>query len=141
MSSEDRQRQALTAILDEELEPGEKVLAVLPFASSRRRPRERGSAKVKTGVWTTSGRYRPLALTDRRLLVFETGRTPNPRYLLADFANDHVRIVDFQRASFGRHTMVLALPDVGNVPFILGRYDQPDLAPFFATLDHDLDEE
>jgi hypothetical protein len=141
VSSEDRQRRVLTAFVDAELEPGEKVLAVLPFSSTKRRPREPGAAKVKVGVWTTSSRYRPLVLTDRRLLVFETGRTPNPRFVLADFPLDAVRIVDFQEASFGRHTMLLALPDLGNVPFILGRYDQPDLAPFFAALDHDLEPE
>ena len=130
MPSEDRQRQAIAALLEGNLEPGEKTLAVLPYASTAKRPRVAGEPKVKMGLWTTASRYRPLVLTNQRLLVFETGRTPYPRYLLEEFPVDQVRIVDFQRASMGRHTMVLALPDLGNVPFILGRYDQQDLKTF-----------
>jgi len=141
VSNEDRQRRALDALLQEELRPGEKVLAVLPFSSTKRRPREPGQQKVMTGVWTTSSRYRPLVLTDRRLLIFETGRTPHPRWVVADYPVDHVRIVDFQRASLGRHTVVFELPELGDVPFTLGRYEPQDLAPFLATLHPDPDEE
>ena len=131
----------MTELVDDELEPGETVIALLPFASTPRKPREPGEGRVKEGVWQSSGRYRPLLFTNRRLFVLATGRTPHPQAVQATFPIDRVRMISTERASFGRQRMVLALPDLGNVPFIIGRYDQSDFAAVLAVLDHDLDQD
>jgi hypothetical protein len=67
-------------------------------------------------------------LTDRRLFVFETGRTPNPRGVLASYAVDAVVMGAVTHAGHGVSRFALELPDAGRVPFEAGRRDREDLA-------------
>jgi hypothetical protein len=137
--STDRYRAALVRMLNGSLGSGEQILAVLPFVSSLKRPKipgaPRGKAgKVRIGVYQSYTRYRPMVLTNRRLIVFETGRTPNPREVLDTFAVDHVELVSLVQGSHGSARFVLELPGVGRVPFEAGRKERDDFAVLVDTL-------
>ena len=97
-ASDQRQRAALLAIVTPELTSGERVLAVLPFANTPKRPRG-PEGKVREGVWQTKRRYRPLVLTDRRLFVFDTARTPYPRAVLCEVPSGSVSVANRRGAT------------------------------------------
>jgi hypothetical protein len=128
-----KQRAQVLETLSDELGQGEVVAAVLPFASTPKRPKG-PSGKVREGIYTSYRRYRPLVLTSRRLLVIDAGRTPFPRGLLAEFPRARVQFVDVGPARFGRRRLRLDLPGVGTVPFDLGRYDVVELSEFRAAI-------
>jgi hypothetical protein len=128
-----QQAQILEAVGDE-LGKGEVVIAVLPFASTPKRPKG-PSGKVREGIYTSYRRYRPLVVTGSRLLVIEAGRTPFPRGLLAEFPVTQVRLIDVVPARFGQTRLRLDLPGEGTVPFDLGRYDVVALSEFRAAIE------
>jgi hypothetical protein len=128
MSAKKSRDEATTAVADL-LDPGETVVAVLPFTQVPRQPK--GS---RYGIRQRSRRYRPLVLTNRRLFILETGRTPRPRMLLAEFPHADVDVVRVTPGRFGLSTMVLDLAGVGEVPFIVGRLEQDDADVLVATL-------
>jgi hypothetical protein len=107
---------------------------MLPFANTPKRPKT-ADGKVRVGIWQTSRRYRPLLLTNRRLFVFETYRTPNPRGVLCEFPSGSVKVARSSPGSMGRTNLVLELPTDGEVPFELGRFDVAELEVFKNALD------
>jgi hypothetical protein len=124
-----KQRAQILESVRGELSHREVVVAVLPFASTPKRPKG-PSGKVREGIYTSYRRYRPLVVTSRRLLVVDAGRTPFPRGLLAEFSLGQVRFVDVVPARFGQSRLCLDLAGVGTVPFDLGRYDVVALSEF-----------
>lgn len=127
----DKYRAALVRELDGTLGSGETIVAILPFASTQKRPKApnapRGKeGKVRVGIYQSWRRYRPIVLTNRRMFVFETGRTPNPRELLASFPVDDLDIVAVTPGKHGTSRFVLELPGEGAVPFEAGRRDDLD---------------
>ncbi len=133
-ANDERQRSALLGFVTPGLSSGERVLAVLPFANTPKRPRG-PEGKVREGIWQSWRRYRPLVLTNRRLFVFETGRTPHPRAVLCEVPKGSVRVVRTVPGSMGRTTLVLELPADGEVPFELGRLDVEHLDAFTSALE------
>jgi hypothetical protein len=129
----DRYRTPLARMARGSMRASERVLAILPFVSTPKRPKG-PEGKVKVGVYQSYRRYRPMVVTDQRLLVFESGRTPNPREILAAFAVDDVELVSVGPGSFGATRFVLELPGVGKVPFDAGRRDLADLAVLLDRL-------
>ena len=129
-----KQRAQILEAVGDELGKGEVVIAVLPFASTPKRPKG-PSGKVREGIYTSYRRYRPLVVTGSRLLVIEAGRTPFPRGLLAEFPVTQVRLVDVVPARFGQTRLRLDLPGEGTVPFDLGRYDVVALSEFRAAIE------
>jgi hypothetical protein len=115
-----------------ELRPGERILAVLPYTSVPKKPRG-PEGKIRFGLRQSWKRYRPVVVTNRRLLVFDTGRTPHPRVLLAEFPLEQVAMSEVTTGRFGTAHFTLTLPGEGDVPFEAGRRD--DLAALRATLD------
>ena len=112
----------------ERLTPGERVVAVLPFAAVPKFPgRVKRRDKVRVGIRQSWRRYRPIVFTDQRLFVFDSGRTPHPRELLATFPVSEVGVHDVRDGSYGGREIVLELPGVGAVPFEVGRRDRDDL--------------
>ena|SRR5947207_4235345 len=132
--SDARQREALLALVTPRLGSGERVVAMLPFANTPRRPKG-PTGKVRDGVWQAARRYRPIVLTDRRLFVLDARRTPHPQGVLAEFPAGLVRVVRLVPSTLGRQTLVLDLPDGGEIPFELGRLDAVDLGAFTGALD------
>jgi hypothetical protein len=132
--SDARQREALLALVTPRLAAGERVVAVLPFANTPKRPKG-PTGKVRDGVWQAARRYRPIVLTDRRLFVFDARRTPHPQGVLAEFPADLVRVARLVPGTLGRQTLVLDIPAEGEVPFELGRLDAVDLDAFMGALD------
>jgi hypothetical protein len=128
-----KQRAQVLETVGDALGPGEAVIAVLPFASTPKRPKG-PEGKVREGIYTSYGHYRPLVVTSRRLFVINAGRTPFPRGLLSEFPVAEVRFVDVVPARFGQSRVLLDLPDVGTVPFDLGRYDIAALSEFRAAV-------
>ena len=128
-----KQRARILETVNDRLGPGEVVIAVLPFASTPKRPKGPGG-KVREGISTSYGHYRPLVVTSRRLFVINAGRTPFPRGLLAEFPLADVRFVDVVPARFGQSRVLLDLPDLGTVPFDLGRYDVAALSELRAAV-------
>ena len=129
----ERQRAEVVAAVEDELRPGERVLAVLPFASTPKRPKG-PEGKVRDGIYQSARRYRPLVVTNRRLLVVNAWRTPYPRGLLAEFPASETSVVDVVPARFDQQRLELELPGEGTVPFILGRFDLLELDDFEAAL-------
>jgi hypothetical protein len=127
---DDPYRRRLRARAAEELHPSERIVAMLPFASVPKLPRQPGGrrAKVRFGIRQSWRRYRPSVVTDRRLLVFDSGRAPNARSLLGAFALDDVAMGELGGARFGATAFVLDLPGVGEVPFETGRKEAEDVA-------------
>ena len=133
----DKNRATLARMIQDQLRPGETILAILPFTNTRKRPKAPGEGrkdKVRTGIYQSWRRYRPLVLTNRRLFVFETGRTPFPREVLAQFPIDEVELVDVEPGRFGSTLFVLDLPSIGRVPFEAGNKEQQELATLQETL-------
>jgi hypothetical protein len=129
----DKYRVALVRMLEGSLAPGETIVAILPFASTLKRPKApdapRGKkGKVRVGIYQSWRRYRPLVLTNRRLVVFETGRTPNPRQVLASYPVGDVDMGAVTDAGRGVSRFALEFPDAGRVPFEAGRREREDLA-------------
>jgi hypothetical protein len=132
-SRADAQRAQVLGFVQDELKRGETVVAVLPFAATPKRPKG-PEGKIRTGVYQSQRRYRPLVLTTQRLFVLEAVRTPYPRRVLADYPISDVELVDLVPGRF-THVLSLDLPDVGTVPFRLGRYDVEDLPQLRAALE------
>jgi hypothetical protein len=129
-SERDGYRGRLRAAAEPELRAGERIVALLPFATVPKLvngPRGRKN-KVRFGIRQSWQRYRPLVVTDRRLLVFDSGRTPHPRELLAVYPLGDVAIGPDTAGRWGATTCVITLPDVGDVPFETGRREVDDLA-------------
>ena len=129
---DDTYRRRLRTRAEEELRGGERIVAMLPFASVPKLPRQPGAprgrkGKVRFGIRQSWRRYRPTVVTDRRLLVFDSGRTPNPRWLLGAFPLADVTMGPLGVGRFGATTFVLALPGVGDVPFETGRREVADV--------------
>jgi hypothetical protein len=131
-----KDRAALARMLAGSLQPGETIVATLPYAHTPKRPKTTPGRKgrVRVGIYQTYRRYRPLVLTSMRLFVFETGRTPYARDVLAEFPNDDVEVVQVTTGSFGATRVVLELPGVGQVPFETGRREQEDTAILIEAL-------
>jgi len=130
----DQSRQDVVELIEGQLRPGETVRAVLPFALTPKRPKD-AQGKVRVGIYQSYRRYRPLLVTNERVFVFETGRTPHPRQVLAQFPAHDVKVVTITPKRTGLNTLVLDLPSIGPVPFEIGRYEQEELAALAATLD------
>jgi hypothetical protein len=133
----DKQRTRLVDMVRDRLRSRESVLAVFPFTSTKKRPRLPGETRkdrVRDGVYQSYRRYRPLVLTDQRLFVFESARTPHPRGLLAEFRVDDVELVEVMPGRMGATTFVLELPGTGRVPFECGRKEVDDLAVLRGVL-------
>ena len=113
----------------DEFGPGEHVVAMLPFASVPKLPRRPGGrrAKVRFGIRQSWRRYRPCVVTDRRFLVFDSGRAPSPRSLLGAFPLDEMTMGPLTARRFGATAFVLDLPGVGEVPFETGRKEVDDV--------------
>jgi hypothetical protein len=129
----DKYRASIVRLLDGLLASDERIVAILPFASTLKRPKVPGAprgkkGKVRVGIYQSWRRYRPLALTNRRLFVFETGRTPNPREVLATYPIDAVDMVSVTHVGHGASRFSLEFPDAGEVPFEAGRRERADLA-------------
>ena len=117
------------------LTPGETVVAILPFAAVPKLPgRVKRRDQVRIGVRQSWRRYRPLVFTDRRLFVFDSGRTPHPRELIATFPVAEIGVNDLSDGSFGGREIVLDLPGEGSVPFEVGRRDRDDLVAVLQLL-------
>ena len=129
-----KQREQVLGAVSDRLRSGERVIAVLPFASTPKRPK-RPQGKVRVGIYQTSRRYRPLVVTSDRLFVINTSRTPYPRGVLAEFPIADVDFVDLVPAGLSQGRLLLALPDNGTVPFDLGRYDIAELPELRAALE------
>lgn len=112
---------------------GERIVAMLPFASVPKLPRPPGAprgrkGKVRFGIRQSWRRYRPTVVTDRRLLVFDSGRTPNARELLGAFPVGDVTMGTFGVGHLGARMFALGLPGIGEVPFETGRREADDVA-------------
>lgn len=115
--------------------PGERVVAVLPFAAVPKFPgRVKRRDKVRVGLRQSWRRYRPLVFTDRRLYVFDSGRTPHPRELIASYPIGDVRVRDVRDGSFGGREVELDLPGEGTIPFEVGKLDLDDLVEVLHLL-------
>jgi hypothetical protein len=127
--TEDPYRRRLRAHADAELERGERIVAMLPFASVPKLPRQPGgrTGKVRFGIRQSWRRYRPCVVTDRRLLVFDSGRAPNARVLLGAFPLAEVAMGPLGIARFGATSFDLTLPGLGDVPFETGRREADDV--------------
>ena len=135
MSKDDeRNRRVMTDLLAPRLEHGESIVAMLPFATTPKRPKG-PAGKVREGVWQSARLHRPMVLTDRSLFVFDAGRTPHPRAVHARFSRRDVRVVRVAERRSGASTLILELADQGEVPFELGRFD--DLEVFVAAIGPD----
>jgi hypothetical protein len=135
----DKYRATLVRMLDGLLASDERIVAILPFASTLKRPKApdapRGKkGKVRVGIYQSWRRYRPLVLTNRRLFVFETGRTPNPREVLASYPVGDVDMGAVADAGRGVSRFALDFPDAGQVPFEAGRRERQDLAVLVERL-------
>jgi hypothetical protein len=135
MSSAAKAREEALRAVRDHLRPAEDVLAVLPFASTPKRP-QGPDGKSRVGIYQSYRRYRPLVVTDRRLLVLEAGRTPHPRGgVLAEFPLKDVEVVEVIAGRFKQNRVVLDLPGGGPVPFEVGGYEVDDLAKLRAALE------
>ena len=125
----DAYRRRLRARAQEELRADEHIVAMLPFASVPKLPRGGGRRrdKVRFGIRQSWRRYRPSVVTDRRLLVFDSGRAPSARSLLGAFPLVDVTMSPLVNARFGATSFVLDLPGVGDVPFETGRKEAADV--------------
>jgi hypothetical protein len=128
-----RQRDEVVQAVQDRLWPDERIVAVLPFASTPKRPKG-PEGKVREGIYLSARRYRPLVVTNQRLLVVNAWRTPYPRGVLAEFPASAASVVDVLPARFDQQRLELDLPGEGVVPFILGRFDLPELDEFEAAL-------
>ncbi len=130
------QREQVLGAVGDRLRPGERVIAVLPFASTPKRPKG-PLGKVRQGIYTSYRRYRPLVVTSHRLFVVNANRTPYPRGVLAEFPLADVGFVNVVPARFSQSRLLLDLPGDGTVPFDLGRYDVEELPGLRAALERE----
>jgi hypothetical protein len=137
--ADERQRDALLALVRARLAAGERVVAVIPFANTPKRPKG-PEGKVREGLWQTARRYRPLLLTDRRLFVFDSRRTPYPHAVLAEIPAALVRVVSVDPGTLGRQVLVLDVAGEGRVPFELGRRDAEGLDALVGALQHEAEQ-
>lgn len=136
MSSAKKAREEVLGTVRDRLRPRENVLAVLPFASTPKRPRG-PEGKIRDGIYQSYRRYRPMVLTDRRLFVLDAGRTPHPRRgVLSEFPLTDVQVVEVILGRFNQNRFVLDFAGVGAVPFEVGGYEVDDLATLRETLEH-----
>jgi hypothetical protein len=128
-----KSRQQVVSVVDDLLDAGENVIAVLPFTAVPRKPKA-----PREGMQQRTRRYRPLVLTTRRLFVLDSGpRTPSPRGVLAVFGSRDVGVVSVTPRRFsGVTTLLLDLAGVGQIPFIVGKHEQSDADVLVATLGH-----
>jgi hypothetical protein len=133
---DDAYRRRLRARAEEELRGGERIVAMLPFASVPKLPKQPGGRKARErfGIRQSWRRYRPTVVTDRRVLVFDSGRTPTARTLLGAFPVGEVTMGPLGTARFGTTTFDLDLPGVGVVPYETGRREADDVALLARTL-------
>jgi hypothetical protein len=129
-----KQRKDVLDTVTDRLRPGEDVIAVLPFAATPKRPKG-PEGKVRSGIYPSYRRYRPLVVTNRRLFVIGASRTPYPRGVIAEFPLADVGYVDEVPARFSQTRLRLDLPDLGPVPFDLGRYDVRELPQLRTALE------
>ena len=129
-----KQRKDAVGIVADQLRTGEDVIAVLPFAATPKRPKG-PEGKLRYGIYQSYRRYRPLVVTNRRLIVLEAVRTPSPRGVLAEFPLADVGYVDEVPARFGQTRLLLDLPKLGTVPFVLGRFDVQELPTLRKVLE------
>ena len=133
-----RYRSMLAARAGRELRGGETIVAMLPFSSVPKivnGPRGRKN-KVRIGIRQSWRRYRPTVLTDRRVLVFDSARTPNARELIGEFPIEDVHAVEVAPVGrFGQVRLVLDLPGLGQVPFDTGRRERRDVETFAEVLE------
>jgi len=115
---------------------GEQVVAMLPFASVPKLPRQPGGrkGKVRFGIRQSWRRYRPTVLTNQRVLVFDSGRTPGARHLLGAFELGDVTMGVRGVGRFGATTFDLGLPGLGEIPFETGRREIDDVARLEGVL-------
>jgi hypothetical protein len=127
--ADDPYRSRLRARADDELQRGERIVAMLPFATVAKLPRQPGRrrSKVRFGIRQSWRRYRPCVVTDRRLLVFDSGRAPSARALLGAFPLAEVTMGRAGVARFGATSFDLTLPGLGAVPFETGRHEADDV--------------
>ena len=126
----DNPRATLVAMVQDRLHPSEPVVAVFPYTNTEKRPRQPGETrkdKVRIGIHQSWRRYRPMVVTDRRLFVFETGRTPHPREVLAELPLADVELVEVAPGRMGATRFVLDIAGTGRVPFECGRKERHDL--------------
>ena len=134
----DKYRAELARRVEPSLRSGERITAILPFVSSLKRPKAPGAprgkaGKVRTGVYQSWRRYRPMVLTNRRLIVFDSGRTPNPREVLDEFSVADLEVVSVTPLGHSLTRFVLEFPGIGQVPFEAGRREQQDLEVLVTT--------
>jgi hypothetical protein len=130
---DDTYRRRLRSRAEEELHGGERIVAMLPFACVPKLPKQPGAprgrkGKVRFGIRQSWKRYRPTVVTNRRVLVFDSGRTPNARELLGAYSLEQVSMGPRGIGRFGATTFELVLPGVGPVPFETGRREVADVA-------------
>ena len=126
----DKPRATLVDRVQDRLRASESVLAVFPYTHTEKRPRQPGETrkdKVRVGIYQSWRRYRPMVLTDQRLFVFETGRTPHPRELLAEMPLADVELLEVTPGRMGATRFVLDIAGTGRVPFDCGRKEERDL--------------
>lgn len=92
------------------LDDGEAVAAMLPFASIH-----------KVG-------YGQLVFTTRRLFLFDSTRTGKTGELLRELPLTDVRFDGVRTGRFGRQSLVLTLPDTGEIVFDVGSREGNDLS-------------
>ena len=129
--STDHYPQRLEELTVPVLRGDERILAYLPYTTVSKRPRG-PEGKVHEGVWQSSRRYRPLVATNRRVLVFDAGRTPYPLVILAEFPVEQVTMSEVVSGRFGTERFTLTLIDEGVVPFEAGQKD--DIAGLIAAI-------
>jgi hypothetical protein len=113
----------LAELTQPELRGDERIVAILPYTTVPKRPKG-PEGKVRLGLWQSWKRYRPVVVTDRRMFVFDTGRTPYPRALLAEFPVDQIAMSEVATGRFGISRFTLTLPGEGAVPFEAGKRDE-----------------
>ena len=123
----DRYRERLREVAGPALSTSERIVAMLPFATVPKLPKG-PEGKVRFGIRQSWRRYRPLVVTDRRLLIFDSGRTPTPRALLGSFPLADVVMGPVAPARWGASHFTLILPGAGEVPFETGSREVDDLA-------------
>jgi hypothetical protein len=104
--------------------------ATFAFASQRMRDRAYDAWRdaVEAAGFPTAGPEMIVALTNRRLLVFDSGRTPSPRGLLGSCSLADIGIGPITTGRWDTSQFVLTLPGAGTVPFVTGSREVDDLA-------------
>ena len=116
-----------------ELAPGETIVAMLPFATVPKLPKG-PEGRISVGIRQSWRRYRPLVFTNRRLFVFDSGKTPHPRQQIGEFPLVEIELLEVRDARFGQKVMVLELPAHRPIPFELGKRELDDLATVTTLL-------